>query len=83
MKWPKPIKQEGPKPIKHAEAKAQKTISDYSARHHVVIHYVLTYCFLVFCLGMFYWLRPLMCYWLWPLHVLVALAPICIKSHMF
>ena len=36
MKWPKPIKHEGPNPIKHAEAKANKTIGDHIMDHHMV-----------------------------------------------
>ena len=55
----------------------------FGARHHVVIHYVVTYCFLSFGLGMFYWLWPLMFYWLWPLHVLLALGLIYFKGRVF
>ena len=47
----------------------------FGARHHVVIHYVVTYCFFGFGLGMVYWL--------WPHHVLLVLAPIYIKTRVF
>ena len=55
----------------------------FSTRHHVVIHYVVTYCF---C---WLWpqlillaLAPLIFYWLWPLLTLLALAPIYVEGQL-
>ena len=39
----------------------------FVGRHHVVIHYVITYCF--FCVG------PAMCFRLWPLLFLFGFGP--------
>ena len=55
----------------------------FGARHHVVIHYVVTYSFFGFGLCLFLWIGPLLLYWLWPLLVLWALAPVYIKGRLF
>ena len=55
----------------------------FGGRHHVVIHYVITYFFFGVGPVMFVRLWPLLFFRLWPRHVFSAFGPCCIFNLLF